>query len=88
MLANITGGTPSIKLVLGDRTRRAHYVRGGGTRQLVFAYVVQREDRDEDGIGICGDGAPVDNPGNDPVDELGCAGAISLNGGLSSINRV
>ena len=81
VLANITGGTPSIKLVLGDRTRRAHYVRGGGTRQLVFAYTVEPGDRDNNGIRICGDGAPVDNPGNDPVDELGCAGAIILNGG-------
>ena len=64
------GGTPSIELDIGGVRRRAHYIRGGGTRQLVFAYTVQAADRDLDGIDICGAGQL-----------LGCTGAISPNGG-------
>ena len=79
--ADTASGTPLIELDIGGERRQAHYVRDGGTRQLVFAYVVQEGDRDDDGIRICGASAPVDDLVDEPVDELGCPGAISLNGG-------
>ena len=70
VMVDIAGGTPSIELDVGGVRRQAHYVRGGGTRQLVFAYAVQSTDSDGDGIRICG------------ADQLtGCTGAISPNGG-------
>ena len=65
-----TGGRPSIELDVGGVRRRAHYVRGGGSWQLVFAYAVQSTDSDGDGIRICGAGQLPD-----------CTGAISPNGG-------
>ena len=43
---DIADGTPSIFLDVGGVQRRAHYIRGGGTRQLVFAYTVQATDSD------------------------------------------
>ena len=64
------GGTPSIELDVGGVQRQASYVRGSGSRQLVFAYRVQRADRDADGVRICGSGQLP-----------GCTGAISPNGG-------
>ena len=70
VLVDTAGGTPSIELDVGGVLRRASYVRGGGTRQLMFAYAVQRDDRDTDGVRICGTGQLA-----------GCTGAISPNGG-------
>ena len=69
MAVDTAAGTPSIELDIGDVRRRAYYVRGGGSRQLVFAYTVQPTDSDTDGIRICG------------ADQLlGCTGSISPNG--------
>ncbi len=69
-VVDATGGTPSIELDIGGERRRADYVRGSDSRQLVFAYTVQSSDEDTNGIRICGAGQLP-----------GCTGAISLNGG-------
>ena len=64
----VAGGA-SITLHIGDgdhRTpREARYLRGSGTRHLVFGYQVQPTDHDLDGITVSGavaseDGGPVD----------------------------
>ncbi len=70
VVVDATGGTPSIELDIGGERRRADYVRGSDSRQLVFAYTVQSGDEDTNGISICGSGQLP-----------GCTGAISLNGG-------
>ena len=51
-------GTPQVALTIGGQTRLAAYsdARGsGGITDLHFEYVVQDEDRDDDGIGIAAD---------------------------------
>ena len=70
VMVDTTGGRPSIELDVGGVRRRAQYVRGSGSWQLVFAYSVQPADFDVDGIRICGAGQLT-----------GCTGAISPNGG-------
>ncbi len=69
-VVDATGGTPSIELDIGGGRRRADYVRGSDSRQLVFAYTVQLGDEDTNGIRVCGAGQLA-----------GCTGAISLNRG-------
>ncbi len=70
LVVDTAGGTPSIELDIGGARRRARYVRGSDTTQLVFAYAVESGDLDEDGLRICG------------LDQLpGCTGVISLGGG-------
>ena len=42
---DITGGTPSVEILLGgSQSRRAAYLRGGGTTQLVFGYTLTDSD--------------------------------------------
>jgi len=43
-------GSPRIYLNVGEDRRRANYVSGSGTEMLVFSYVVQSGDADDDGI--------------------------------------
>ena len=43
-------GQPSAVFRLGSDARRARYVSGSGSTALVFAYEVQRDDADDDGI--------------------------------------
>ena len=49
-------GTPTLSLYIGDAGdsawRGARYLRGSGSRELVFRYRVQPEDRDSDGITV------------------------------------
>ena len=47
-------GTPTLGLAIGADTanRSAAYVRGSGTRTLVFAYTVQGTDADDDGVAV------------------------------------
>ena len=68
------GGAPSIDLDIGGLRRRAYYVRGSGSWQLVFAYSVQSADYDLEGIRICG-----------ASQLFGCTGAISPNGGAPGV---
>ena len=53
-----TDGELELLLSIGEHTRRASYVKGSGTRELEFRYVVQAGDFDSDGISI-GTGALV-----------------------------
>ena len=48
-------GTPSLALTVGTEVRQASYVRGTGTTQLVFAYMVVAADSDTDGIAVAAD---------------------------------
>ncbi|MCS7160592.1 MAG: hypothetical protein RMJ19_08980, partial [Gemmatales bacterium] len=48
-------------LLIGGRVRKAEYVSGTGTNQLVFRYLVQEEDQDLDGINLL---TPLARPRN------------------------
>ena len=63
-------GAPYLALSVGGTVRRAAYESGSGTRYLVFAYPVARDDTDTNGISICADTRK----------DAGC-GQIALNGG-------
>ena len=53
--AEITvGGSPSIAIALGNRSRSAQYVRSSG-KEVIFSYQVQEGDEDTDGIHIPAD---------------------------------
>lgn len=52
---------PFLRLLIGGRIRKAEYVSGSGTNQLVFRYVVQEEDQDTDGISLL---TPLARPRN------------------------
>ena len=45
-------GQPTVALSIGASVREAAFVSGSGTRTLVFRYLVQREDFDDDGVSI------------------------------------
>ena len=45
-------GQPMLELQIGTESRQAALVDGSGTETLIFRYVVQAGDRDEDGISI------------------------------------
>ncbi len=45
-------GQPALALSIGAATRQATFQRGSGTKVLIFRYVVQAGDNDEDGISI------------------------------------
>ncbi|GMK47717.1 hypothetical protein PghCCS26_48470 [Paenibacillus glycanilyticus] len=48
----IAGGTPSIPLTIGSSTVQAQYLSGTGTDTLVFSYLVQAGDNDNNGIEV------------------------------------
>ncbi len=48
-------GAPQLSIEIGTAVRQASYVSGSGTPAVVFEYVVQPADRDEDGISIPAD---------------------------------
>lgn len=50
--ATISGGTPSISVIIGTNSRTASYVSGSGTSTLVFSYTVQAGENDSDGINV------------------------------------
>ncbi len=43
-------GTPELVLDVFDRERRARYIGGSGSRQLTFAWTVEKGDNDPDGL--------------------------------------
>lgn len=45
-------GDPVLTLSVGGRSRSAAFVSGSGTPELIFSYVVQTGDSDEDGVSI------------------------------------
>ena len=47
-----SGGTPGIGLTVGSAAKTAGYLRGSGSRNLVFAYEVQASDTDTDGVSV------------------------------------
>jgi hypothetical protein len=47
---NLSGGTPSLELIVGNTTRQANYTSGSGSSSLVFTYTVVTADNDTDGI--------------------------------------
>ena len=49
---DISGGTPRIGLTVGTAAKTAGYLRGSGSRRLVFAYEVQASDTDMDGVSV------------------------------------
>ena len=62
------GGQPALTLSVGRYDRNAYYATGSGTRRFLFSYVVQNDDRDDDGISISADalrgGTIEDSAGN------------------------
>ena len=47
----VTGG-PELALQVGERRRLAEYARGTGSERLVFAWTVQADDEDRDGVSV------------------------------------
>lgn len=46
----VTGGVPSLALTIGTKSRMALYNSGSGTDSLSFVYIIQRGEKDADGI--------------------------------------
>ena len=64
-------GVPKLQAVIGSTVRNIAYVRGTGTRSLVFSYTLQANDHDSDGIALLGQvvlggGTIRDKAGNPP----------------------
>ena len=74
-------GQPTLALSIGAATRQAAFVTGSGTNQLVFGYVIQADDFDEDGISIgagpgsLSAGTIQDRHGNDVLRDFEAKGA-------------
>ena len=49
---DVASGTPQISLTIGAATVVADFVAGGGPDELLFEYVIQAGDNDDDGISI------------------------------------
>ena len=70
-------GAPRLALRIGAETRFATFRERWGTTSLLFEYVVDESDRDDDGISIAADafdlngGTIQDNAGNDASVDLG-----------------
>jgi hypothetical protein len=65
-------GVPKLQSVIGTTVRNIAYVRGTGTRSLVFSYTLQATDKDADGIALLGQialgtGTIRDKAGNAPT---------------------
>ena len=52
VVVDTTGGTPKIALSMDGKRKYAFYQSGRGTSTLIFRYIVEKGDRDADGIGI------------------------------------
>jgi len=48
----VTGGTPQINLTIGGASVVADFVTGGSSDELLFEYVIQAGDNDDDGISV------------------------------------
>lgn len=70
-------GAPRVALRIGERTRFATFRERWGTTSLLFEYVVQESDRDDDGLGVAADAVDLnggtirDNAGLDADLDLG-----------------
>ena len=62
-------GQPYLQLSIGSRTRTARFISGDRTNRLLFRYVVQDDDLDEDGIEVAGNlqGGTITDPVGNPV---------------------
>jgi len=68
----VVTGVPKLQAVIGSTVRNIAYVRGTGTRSLVFSYTLQASDHDADGIAllsqiVLGTGTIRDKAGNPPT---------------------
>jgi|GEM_PF-2062529 S-layer homology domain. len=73
----ISGGTPSIPVIIGASTVQAQYLSGSGTDSIVFQYVVKPGDNDQDGIAV---GGAIALNGSTLEDEAGNAAGLTLSG--------
>lgn len=73
----ISGGTPSIPVMIGSSSVQAEYLSGTGTDTLVFRYVVQAGDNDNDGIEV---GSSIVPNGSTLMDEAENAASLTLAG--------
>lgn len=72
VVVDTTGGTPSLPLTVGDKSRAAAYSGGSGTNALTFSYEPQAGDYDADGIVVTSpivlnNGTIKDSAGNNAV---------------------
>jgi hypothetical protein len=70
--AVLVTGVPRLQAVIGTTVRSIAYVRGTGTKSLVFSYTLQATDKDADGIAlqsqiVLGTGTIRDRAGNPPA---------------------
>jgi|GEM_PF-566605 len=72
----IVTGTPRISLTIGSSTVYATYVSGSAGSALLFRYVVQSNDLDNDGIQVTG---PLELNGGTIKDAAGNASSLTLN---------
>lgn len=87
IIADTTGGTPSIELTIGTETVVADYVGGTNRDEVVFRYLVRVGDEDTDGITIgamsLNGGSFVDTAGNliDPtLQSVGDTSGVLIDG--------
>ncbi|ACT00085.1 S-layer homology domain-containing protein [Paenibacillus sp. JDR-2] len=73
----IAGGTPFIPLTIGSSTVQAQYLSGAGTDTIVFSYVVQAGDNDNNGIEA---GSAISLNGSTIKDESGNHAILTLVG--------
>ena len=56
----VSGGAPTLGIEVGGAARRARYVRGSGSAELVFAYEVGPADTDGDGVSVPANGLALE----------------------------
>ena len=79
-----TGGVPALALAVGTARRSAAYLRGSGTRVLVFGYAVAASDSDTDGVDVVADSLALNGGTLLGVSDGGAAalGHAALAGGV------
>lgn len=75
----VNGGVPYLTVTIGTRSRMALYTSGSGTDSLAFIYIIQRGEKDADGIKTAG----AITPGSALVTDI--AGNIATNGFSNSL---
>ncbi|WP_336774507.1 S-layer homology domain-containing protein [Paenibacillus sp. MMO-58] len=73
----VAGGTPSLPLTIGSSTVQAQYLYGSGTDTIVFGYVVQAGDNDNNGIEV---GSAISLNGSTIKDESDNNAVLTLAG--------
>ena len=75
----VVTGDPELEIEVGSASRHAQYDSGGGTEVLVFVYLVQAGDSDNDGIEVGADALRLDsndgirNPSDDDAERTHAA---------------